>query len=814
MENNQLKYTLTIDPTPQHHKPQKKQMGTITNNLKMVTGLTIQEFATYSTQPYGYTWSGGIFSSSICNANWQSQSVFALDFDKGLVTIEQVLDRLKQREIYPQLWYSTFSDSDVLPKFRVVFFLDQPVVNQYLHKLIVTALLNLFPEADKQCKNAARIFLGGKQSFILNEEPIELIRFVEKMTINLIAGDSGKTRKIPPELFNAITNSVSNCALVYNINRSIHFETKITSISTTTPQFKLGGEVIDFGLARQRVKIFDAFLAGEWLFHDELFGLATNMQYIRGGRKLMTSTMESFNKAGVTNYTEDNFSIFTYLNKVTYEPRYIHSFSPYPEDEFLYDLISATKDIRGHIDQIESINRMTLYEAETMFKSKFEEVMSDSTLNKIHLFIVPTALGKTEQITSSVGIIALPTNDLKNEVMERMKIPCVSTPDSVVFDNMSINRNLDYYYSIGLPKKATAVLYDVVNPSNAKRYSESDIQKANQYISDLKTAYYSKFSVLTTHSRALLSEYNHDTIIFDEDPLSSLLSIKQVSISDVQKLDNQLMMLDSDLGNVISFLKSINPGEVVCTPLYDMDLDELINKVKVSTIQTNIFDFFSSSYLMKDKRNGDLIHYVVKRELPKNKKIIILSATLPIFIYQKLFGDKLNVINIKDVEQQGEIIQYTNRSCSRKYLSKYVSNISQTVGNKPVITFKAFQKDFQNPVDGIYFGKCSGSDKMKGQDLVVVGTPHRNNNEYLLLAKALGIDFKTTDTTMTVQKIEYNGFRFKMNCYDNEELRNIQLALIESDLIQAVGRARTLREKATVQVYSNFPLRISGRFIF
>ena len=802
MDNNQFKYTLTIDPTPQHHKPLKKQFGIITNNLTLVTGLTIQEFATYTTQPYSYTWTGGIFYRSVCNTNWQSQLVFALDFDKGLVTIDQVLLRLKKREIYPQLWYSTFSDSSTYPKFRVVFFLDQPVQNEVLRKLIVTALLGLFPEADKQCKNAGRIFLGGKHSYILNEEPIALNRFLEILAIELIAGDSGKTRKLPATLFNSSTHSVPECTFLYYNNRSIHFQTN----STTTTIYPEGGEVIDFEVARQRVKILDAFLSGEWLYHDQLFGLATNLYYVRGGRSLMNSTMEQFNLMGKTQYSDNNFSILTYLNKVSYAPQPIHSFSPYPEDSYLYDLITATKDIRGHVDQIEPINRMSLVEAETRFKSKFEEVVNDTTTDKIHLFILPTAIGKTEQITSSLGVIALPTNDLKNEVYDRMKIPSVTTPDAVVFENNTINRSLEYYYSIGLPKKATAVLYDVINPKNKFKYSASDIEKANQYLADLKAAYYSKFSVLTTHARAIHSENNHDTIIFDEDPLSSLVSIKQVSISDLQKLDNQSNLLNNDLVNIIEYLKSSIPGEVVSTPLFDLDIDVLIDRVKVSPIQTNIFDLFSSSYLMKDKRDRDLIHYVVKRELPKNKKIIILSATIPIYIYQKLFGDRLNVIDIRDVEQEGKIIQYTNRSCSRNSLTRYVSDISQAVGNKPVITFKAFQKDFKNPVEGIYFGNCSGSDKMKGQDLAVVGTPHRNTSEYLLIAKVLGIDFKTTDTTMSVQKIEYNGFRFKMNCYDHEELRSIQLALIESELVQAVGRARTLRTDATVEVYSNFPL--------
>jgi len=172
------------------------------------------------------------------------------------------------------------------------------------------------------------------------------------------------------------------------------------------------------------------------------------------------------------------------------------------------------------------------------------------------------------------------------------------------------------------------------------------------------------------------------------------------------------------------------------------------------------------------------------------------------------------VIDIRDVEQQGKIIQYTKRSCSRLSLNRYVKTVSEEIGDKPVITFKSYAHQFKNPVKDMHFGNCSGYDTMKGKDLAIVGTPHRNVIEYLLTAKVLGIDFKTTDTTMSFQKIEYNGFRFKFYCYDNEEIRLLQLAFIESDLIQAVGRARTLRTDATVEVYSNFPLRISKLFVY
>ena len=86
-----------------------------------------------------------------------------------------------------------------------------------------------------------------------------------------------------------------------------------------------------------------------------------------------------------------------------------------------------------------------------------------------------------------------------------------------------------------------------------------------------------------------------------------------------------------------------------------------------------------------------------------------------------------------------------------------------------------------------------------------MGTPHINNVVYFLTAKVLGIEFKTSDLTMSYQKVIYNGFEFKFNCFDNESLRMIQFSYIESDLIQAVGRARTLRTDAKVDLIFKLP---------
>ena len=568
--------------------------------------------------------------------------------------------------------------------------------------------------------------------------------------------------------------------------------------------------------ARKKLKILDEFLNGKWLYHDQLFGLATNLVQFVGGRKLIKETMTKFNDAGLTNYTENNFNILPYLGIVSYPPQPINTFSKYDEDKHIYDFETEVLNQRGKIQIIESIHRIPLVEAEENLKNQFEKVLKSDQKGKIHLFKLPTAIGKTRLLTTTNNAtIALPTSRLKEEVTERMSAEYQMTPNPIKFKDERINNIIYYYYSMGLQQKAVAVLHKIVSGRFKYTVCEEDLKYAQDYLDQLEKCLKSDETVLSTHTRAIHTKFKHGTLIFDEDPIGSLVQINQIKISDLFVAELTLQKNRQDLTNVINILKKANSGEIISSPSILIELDELVEKLSENTnIESNVFGFFASSYFVKDVFDPNLIHYVSKKELPEDKNILILSATINTNIYKLLFGDRIVIFDIGEVEQKGTVIQYTKRSCSRKGLNKYVKQISEVVGDKKVITFKSFTNQFSNASKDIYFGNCSGYDTLAGESLVVVGTPHRNNVEYLLLAKVLGINYKTSDTTMGFKEIEYNGFRFIFNCYDNTELRKIQLGLIESDLIQAVGRARTLRTDATVELYSNFPLRIAHQFIW
>ena len=88
----------------------------------------------------------------------------------------------------------------------------------------------------------------------------------------------------------------------------------------------------------------------------------------------------------------------------------------------------------------------------------------------------------------------------------------------------------------------------------------------------------------------------------------------------------------------------------------------------------------------------------------------------------------------------------------------------------------------------------------------MIGTPYHADFIYKLAAFTMGLDFDE-DEEMESLLVTHNGYRFWFTTYKNENLRAVQFWMIESELEQAVGRARLLRNPCEVYLFSNFPLR-------
>lgn len=353
-----MKHTITINNKVKHTcKPINVAAESI--NCNNVVEVTIREFANLVTQPNGYTWCPATFKDNKrSNNNWLQQSIFALDFDSG-ISISDVVCKLQSVNINPNIVYTSFSDTPELRKFRVVLFVDKVIDNSTEAKLMQLKLMYLFDSSvDIACKDYARMFFGGKELVMISEE-LNSVDVINKLDV--------PTYTQPARTYNL------------NINLGVN--------NQSNEQFKQV-EIEDLSILEQS-NLFNRFKKGEWLYHNELFVLATNLYWItnKGNNLLdkMKTTMNYWNEQGKTQYTENNFNIINsqLLNK--YSPA---SLKQLDKNELYTNLLVLVK------------NQDKMKELDNKLKNvqnKQSNVNSDSTL----------VLDKKEGISTRVALKGL-----------------------------------------------------------------------------------------------------------------------------------------------------------------------------------------------------------------------------------------------------------------------------------------------------------------------------------------------------------------------------------------------------------------------
>ncbi len=153
-------------------KPDGKDVTGINNRIKNgLTVLTIKQLGDEVTKgktfmPAKLTEKYGVLRRSI--NNWHSQQLVALDFDKD-ITLETALNDefIRSNAVF---LYTTFSHTEELHKFRVVFILEKMLTKYEDFQCVMTYLLAKFPQADKSCKDGSRLFYGGREVHWINEK--------------------------------------------------------------------------------------------------------------------------------------------------------------------------------------------------------------------------------------------------------------------------------------------------------------------------------------------------------------------------------------------------------------------------------------------------------------------------------------------------------------------------------------------------------------------------------------------------------------------------------------------------------------------
>ena len=798
----------------------------------------------------GHTFTPAQFNPAVrSNANWCRQQLFVLDFD-GELSFGQVLERCNQYRIMLSLAYSTFSSVND-ERFRLVFALGTEINDVRLRAIIQESLFRIFPEADQHCGDAGRMFFGGKDILHFDDkakvEPPDLIvsmclyltendkhghfartikRFCRRVGLDLYEG----LPKVLPDDHDGIGDEQSGSASGrFNRSTCIYYRTCgdnarsyyffLTNCnsddgSTTESEFRHpspareGIRDFDFEKLEETCQLYRDFSRGEvWLYHADLVGLAINLVNIEGG---LTKFLEGL---GLRQEYKDTGKLSKlryyakYFKQMNYRPARCDTFCPYHEQcKHADNMIQQVRIEKGQIVCFAEPNKRSLYEAEDRLREEVRSFRQTST-PILQIIKAPTGIGKSQAILGLESVmIAAPTHSLKEELVARIRREgnqaVLATPELPTV-NPTIDALILGLYQRGCPREVNKKIKGL-----AETY---DLPELSAYLKELDAVETFEGTVVTTHERLLgLRQFHADTVIIDEDPLETLLPNKEMSLQDFGRIipDVKDRYLNSKLMDIYRRLHDQQCEVVMRAPSLNWNEIEKIEEVVINqkNITSNVLGFLSATYCIKGD-NGH-ISYIGRRELPVGKKILIMSATIDEFIYSRLFPE-LKFVDVGHVETKGQLIQYPQRSFSRTSMEKDPSRVRLATvlsDSAPIITYKSFKDHFSSEQVAETFGAIRGLDSLKGQDIVVIGTPHVNQTRYLLLAAALDLFHADGPVEMKYQMIEHNGFRFWFQTFEDEHLRRIQLALIEAELVQAAGRARILRKDCTVTVLSNYPL--------
>lgn len=219
-----MKVELHIHNKAYKHKP--KNAGKINNEItEAVSEVTPRELAKLVGQE-GRTAVLATMNGKRTKNNMEQQQVLMLDFDNkdddtkkkttGIFyqSIEQTLEDEFIKE-NASFIYKTFSHTDTWERFRVVFVLDEPLVNNEEVKSAYQYLMDKYPNADKATKDSSRIFFGGTEYTEINFENIlDKSIFPEVKEVEVKKRKPRKAKKAPVISFDDFEEEIPTWKLI------------------------------------------------------------------------------------------------------------------------------------------------------------------------------------------------------------------------------------------------------------------------------------------------------------------------------------------------------------------------------------------------------------------------------------------------------------------------------------------------------------------------------------------------------------------------------------------------------------------------
>ena len=820
-------------------KPEGREYARINNSItKKVSEIDIGTFAE-EVGINGRPFTPAIFNGQRKKDDFAQEQVYALDFDDG-TTVDEFLARAERYQIMPAFIYATYNHSEDTPRFRAVFINDLPVRDGHTASIIISLLHQIFPEADKNCRDVSRLYLGGKG---LLYEDLDAEINIKDLSISMQERSSVENHKNHARDIKSFgkKHGIKVRDSVLMIHRAMDDgQTEIPSdsgyillkdgdapspyyvIETETPAATQQGHTRDkkdIRLIQNKsyqdiadlCPLFRDFYEKD-LSHQQKFFLATNLIHVKGGQKLFFD--------GLADHQERWKAQWRYIRAAGYAPeRCCNADCPYEDTcrcrSLYHKLASRIKRVGDDGYYV------MLDDATCMLDMTLKSALLQKS-NGIHLIKAQTSIGKTTAYCKIARcwsgkkplMIAVPTMDLQRQVEKDMReygVDTYTTPNvletlrALGLEDLEADVMKLYETGFGHRVKKTIKRYlkeEQADLDMATKQGLEQYLKAHKKLNGQKC-------VVTTHAMLLalpaetLKQYE---IIVDEDILMAVFkNTGSIPFYELQSL-LESGALPAFMASSIQDILEREDGYVGHTDLGRMSresLDMLYDKGL--PIHSPVPEFLTSSTFYVDVQE-EQVHYFKAKKIP-DVKLVIVSASLNEKLYRDYCrGRYIHYTDIPLVRYQGRLIQYTAYSMSRSCIDdlgyETVKERIQKITQEPDInwiTFKRFEKG-----KSIYFGKTEGFNRYKGQDLVVLGTPYNVPFMYQLIGQYLGY---AQMGRMSVTKVEHNGYSFPIMTFKDPDMQNLQFHFMESELEQAIGRARLLRYPCTVYLFSNFPCR-------
>lgn len=205
--------------------------------------------------------------------DFEEQQVFMVDIDNKkkdipILTVEKAIYICEKNHLPLAFYYYSFSHKKELPKFRLVFIMNEVITDNILRDTIMRRLIDLFEQADTSCTNADRVFFGtNKEAKIVDLKARITVDNILKIPPRTAIVEKKKTSRANKELEKLINDfdffsylkerngnivrdtpryiMFENCEICGHHNDLVYYQ-ETNSFNCFSDKGDVGGTIIDY----------------------------------------------------------------------------------------------------------------------------------------------------------------------------------------------------------------------------------------------------------------------------------------------------------------------------------------------------------------------------------------------------------------------------------------------------------------------------------------------------------------------------------------------------------------------------------------